>query len=125
MGAVSRIMQDASNLSGIREQTIYYIQTHLDEELNRIKVASALYLNPDYLDRRFKKEMGCSVNRYILREQVNMAKGLLLNPKISICEIASRCGYENMSNFSAMFKREVGISPNEYRKNGGMESPDL
>ena len=67
--------------SGIREQTIYYIQTHLDEELNRIKVASALYLNPDYLDRRFKKEMGCSVNRYILREQVNMAKGLLLNPK--------------------------------------------
>lgn len=125
MGAVSRIMQDVSNLSGIREQTIYYIQTHLDEELNRIKVASALYLNPDYLDRRFKKEMGCSVNRYILREQVNMAKGLLLNQKISICEIASRCGYENMSNFSAMFKREVGISPNEYRKNGGMESPDL
>ena len=125
MGAVSRIMQDVSNLSGIREQTIYYIQTHLDEELNRIKVASALYLNPDYLDRRFKKEMGCSVNRYILREQVNMAKGLLLNPKISVCEIASRCGYENMSNFSAMFKREVGISPNEYRKNGGMESPDL
>ena len=125
MGAVSRIMQDVSNLSGIREQTIYYIQTHLDEELNRIKVASALYLNPDYLDRRFKKEMGCSVNRYILREQVNMAKGLLLNPKISICEIASRCGYEYMSNFSAMFKREVGISPNEYRKNGGMESPDL
>lgn len=125
MGAVSRIMQDVSNLSGIREQTIYYIQTHLDEELNRIKVASALYLNPDYLDRRFKKEMGCSVNRYILREQVNMAKGLRLNPKISICEIASRCGYENMSNFSAMFKREVGISPNEYRKNGGMESPDL
>lgn len=125
MGAVSRIMQDVSNLSGIREQTIYYIQTHLDEELNRIKVASALYLNPDYLDRRFKKEMGCSVNRYILSEQVNMAKGLLLNPKISICEIASRCGYENMSNFSAMFKREVGISPNEYRKNGGMESPDL
>ena len=125
MGAVSRIMQDVSNLSGIREQTIYYIQTHLDEELNRIKVASALYLNPDYLDRRFKKEMGCSVNRYILREQVNMAKGLLLNPKISICEIASRCGYENMSNFSAMFKREVGISPNEYRKNGGMERPDL
>ena len=114
-----------SNLSGIREQTIYYIQTHLDEELNRIKVASALYLNPDYLDRRFKKEMGCSVNRYILREQVNMAKGLLLNPKISVCEIASRCGYENMSNFSAMFKREVGISPNEYRKNGGMERPDL
>lgn len=125
MGAVSRIMQDVSNLSGIREQTIYYIQTHLDEELNRIKVASALYLNPDYLDRRFKKEMGCSVNRYILREQVNMAKGLLLNPKISVCEIASRCGYENMSNFSAMFKREVGISPNEYRKNGGMERPDL
>lgn len=125
MGAVSRIMQDVSNLSGIREQTIYYIQTHLDEELNRIKVASALYLNPDYLDRRFKKEMGCSVNRYILREQVNMAKGLLLNPNISVCEIASRCGYENMSNFSAMFKREVGISPNEYRKNGGMERPDL
>ena len=41
MGAVSRIMQDVSNLSGIREQTIYYIQTHLDEELNRIKVVKS------------------------------------------------------------------------------------
>ena len=76
-----------------------------------------MFLNPDYLDRRFKKDTGCSVNRYILKEQLEMAKKLLLYPDITVSEIAVRCGYANMSNFSAMFKRETGVSPVEYRKN--------
>lgn len=81
MGAVSRIMQDVSNLSGIREQTIYYIQTHLDEELNRIKVASALYLNPDYLDRRFKKGNGVFGKSLYFKGTGEYGKRIAVKPK--------------------------------------------
>lgn len=117
----AKILQKTEDSNGIKEQTIRYIKMHLGEDINRVRVAESMYLHPDYLDRRFKQETGCSVNRYILKEQINMAKVLLIEDKVSIGEIASRCGYENMSNFSVMFKREVGISPNEYRKSGGKE----
>ena len=121
---VERILNDvAEALREVREPLTLvekvkkYVKEHLEEDLNRIKIAEAMFLNPDYLDRRFKKDTGCSVNRYILKEQLEMAKKLLLYPDITVSEIAVRCGYANMSNFSAMFKRETGVSPVEYRKN--------
>lgn len=75
-----------------------------------------MYLNPDYLDRFFKKETGMSVSRFIQMERVKMAKDLLNQEELSVGEIAVKCGYTNLSNFSAMFKRETGKNPIDYRK---------
>ncbi|MBO4976774.1 MAG: AraC family transcriptional regulator [Lachnospiraceae bacterium] len=41
---------------------------------------------------------------------------MLLNKTLSCTEIAYRCGFSNSAQFSAMFKREKGISPYQYRK---------
>lgn len=117
LGDVEEALREVREPLTLVEKVKKYVKDHLEEDLNRIKIAEAMFLNPDYLDRCFKKDTGCSVNRYILKEQLEMAKKLLLYPDITVSEIAVRCGYANMSNFSAMFKRETGVSPVEYRKN--------
>ena len=47
-----------------------YIKEHLSDDLKREEVAGYVYLNPDYLDRMFKKENGISIAKFITREKV-------------------------------------------------------
>lgn len=93
-----------------------YIKEHLSDDLKREEVAGYVYLNPDYLDRMFKKENGISIAKFITREKVEYAKYKLAGTNESISSIAAQVGYNNISNFSMMFKRLVGMKPNEYRK---------
>lgn len=92
-----------------------FIRAHLGDNLTRETLASAVFLNPDYLGRLFKRETGCSLNDYIVQERIEEAKRLLAQTPCSIGEIAIQIGYSNFSYFSKLFKNEVGCSPNEYR----------
>ena len=93
-----------------------YVRSSVGKDISRKDVADRMYLNPDYLDRVFKKETGMSVNRFITTEKVNMAKKLLNKGELSVSEVASLCGYTNLSGFSAMFKKETGENPIDYKK---------
>jgi len=93
-----------------------YIKLHLDNELTREQISGYVYLNPDYLDRLFKKETGMSVAKYMMEERIKVACELLTKTNISISEIAVSVGYANLSNFSGMFRKATGYNPIEYRK---------
>ena len=95
-----------------------YIREHLDEDLSREEVARAVYLNPDYLNRIFKKELNVSLSHYILEEKMKLAQELLQTTDLSITEVGSRVGFSNMSGFSYAFRRSTGRSPSSYRKEG-------
>lgn len=101
-----------------------YIKSHLKDDISRKEVAAQVFLNPDYLDRIFKKETGMSVSKYITQEKVNLAKFLLTTTDISITDIALQVGFSNISNFASMFKRIAGMNPNEYRKQSGRNTAD-
>ncbi|MDO4307126.1 MAG: helix-turn-helix domain-containing protein [Eubacteriales bacterium] len=101
-----------------------YIKNHLGDDISREEVAAQAFLNPDYLDRIFKKETGMSVSKYITHEKVNLAKFLLTTTDRSIADIALQVGFSNMSNFASMFKRMTGLNPNEYRKQTGNQQAD-
>lgn len=108
--------QELQQTQSIVHSSIQYIKEHLKEDISRKEVAAQAYLNPDYLDRIFKKETGMSISKYITQEKVNWAKFLLTTTNISITDIASQVGFSNMSNFASMFKRITDMNPNEYRK---------
>lgn len=93
-----------------------YIKLHLDNELTREQISGYVYLNPDYLDRIFKKETGMSVAKYMMEERIKVACELLTKTNISISEIAVSVGYTNLSNFSGMFRKATGYNPIEFRK---------
>jgi len=93
-----------------------FINSHLGEDISRASIAKAVFLNPDYLARLFKKETGCSLGAYIQEKRIDAAKRLLSQTNIPVNEIAERVGYDNVSYFSQVFREQTGSRPNEYRK---------
>ena len=98
------------------QRAVGYIKDNLQQDITREEVASHVFLNPDYLDRLFKKQYQTSVSKYILMERMKLAKQLLMDTKLSIGDIGAQLGYNNLSNFSSAFKKVVGKNPAEFRK---------
>lgn len=86
----------------IREKSVHYY-------------ASQLCLSENYLNRCIKKVIGRSAKQLINEVNVEYAKLLLVNTTQDIAEIAYELGYPSPSYFSKFFRKEMGISPNEYR----------
>lgn len=93
-----------------------YIRAHLDENLTRESLAAMVYLTPDYLSHLFKRETGFSLTNYIIYERIEEAKRLLAGTGQNVSDIATRCGFQNISYFSKQFKRFTGVTPREFRK---------
>jgi two-component system response regulator YesN len=102
--------------SAVVERVKQYIWDHMKEEFTREDVADAVFLNSAYLSRLFKKETGTSITDYILHVRINHAKALLAECNMKISHVAEAVGYTHFSHFSKMFKRVVGLSPQEYHK---------
>jgi two-component system response regulator YesN len=85
-------------------------------EITRTELANLVYFNPSYLSRLFKRVEGESISDFITRARIEKSK-LLLKSSKSVHEAGLLVGYSNTSHFSSMFKKLVGISPREYRKN--------
>lgn len=87
-----------------------------EQSLTREDIANQVFLNPDYLTRVFKKETGLSISDYLQQQRIEYAKELLRNTEQSISDIAVQVGYSNLSYFSTLFKKAVGVNPGEYRR---------
>lgn len=96
---------------------------HIDQNYARVdlslqSVADSLSINPAYLSRLLKQEIGISFVKYLTSVRIRQAILLMNDPSLKIYEIASRVGYANQYYFSTAFKKMLDISPLEYRKEG-------
>lgn len=78
--------------------------------------ASQLCLSPNYFGDLIKKETGRTAIEYIQQKTMDLAKDMLIHPDKSISEIADSLGYQYPQYFSRAFKKAVGCTPNDYRK---------
>lgn len=79
-------------------------------------LASRLNLSPRYLSDLLKQETGKTAIELIHIYLVNEAKNRLMGDDQSVSEIAYQLGFENLPYFSRLFKKETGISPNQFKK---------
>ncbi len=93
-----------------------YIEDHFTEKISRTEVAAYVALNENYLSRLFHTETGLSISDYILQKRMTLAKKLLVQTPKSISDIGMEIGYDATAYFIRVFKREVGKTPKEYRK---------
>ncbi len=85
-------------------------------ELSLELIADEMHYSPNYLGTTFKKEVGTSLNAYILSLRIEEAKELLINSSLKSTDIAMSTGFSSSSYFAFSFKKAVGLSPREYRK---------
>ena len=93
-----------------------YIRAHLAQELSRETLAAQIYLHPAYLSRLFKRETGVTLSDYIASERIKAACRLLEDPAIKIGAVAGQVGIPQFSYFCRVFRRIMGMSPQEYRQ---------
>ncbi|HPT30394.1 MAG TPA: helix-turn-helix domain-containing protein [Prolixibacteraceae bacterium] len=77
--------------------------------------ADKLNLSANYLGDLVKKESGFSAQDKIQLRMISLAKEMMFDPHKSISEIAYQLGFKYPQHFTRMFKKEVGVSPVEYR----------
>ncbi|WP_054023169.1 response regulator [Bacillus sp. FJAT-28004] len=109
-------MEELDSTETVVEKIKRYIALHIDEELSRQYIADYIGLSPDYIVKLFKKETGLSISDYILKERINLAKELLSKTDTTISNVALAVGFSNFSYFSTLFKKEVSMTPQYYRK---------
>jgi AraC family transcriptional regulator len=89
---------------------------HVAEDFNLARLAAQAGLSKFHFDRLFKSAMGVSPSRYHLKLRMDAARRLLRETKKSVGAVALDVGYTNSSHFAQRFRRETGLSPNEYRR---------
>ena len=93
-----------------------FIQRHACDGINVEDVLKVVPMSRTSLESAFRQLVGRSPHHEISRVRVERARRLLLESHLRVAEIARRCGYSTVEYFSAAFKREVGISPTDFRR---------
>jgi len=89
----------------------------IDQTLPTVRhLASALSLSPKYLSELLKQETGKTTIELIHLKLISEAKSQLTGGDKSISEVAFGLGFNNLSYFSRLFKKETGMKPNEFRE---------
>ena len=97
---------------------IDYIRANVGRKIRIDDVCKGVGTNASTLHFHFRRELGTSVNQFIILEKMKKARALLIGTTYSISDIAARCGFDNVYYFSNSFKKAYGISPLRYR--GGL-----
>lgn len=93
-----------------------YICENLSRDISVASIAETFYLTPNYFSRLFKRVTGEGCNEYLVRKRIEQAKSLLETTNIKSGQIACMVGYRDTNYFSLAFKKYVGVSPTQYRK---------
>lgn len=91
------------------------VQNNYMFNLSVPEFAHLAYRSVPTFKREFKKIFNDSPARWIMKQRLKLATGLLENTTLSIGEITLECGFENQTHFSRRFKESMGVSPLNYR----------
>lgn len=93
-----------------------YINSHYKENITLDSLVQLTHVNKYYLVHAFTKEYGISPISYVIARRIEEAKQLLKNDDYTVSFISQMLGFSSQSYFSQIFKKTVGLTPNEYRK---------
>lgn len=95
---------------------INYIDQHLASDLTLSVLSEEFQKNPSYLSNAFKKEVGETLTGYINKQRMHAAIRYFNTTQMSVADVAQSVGILDFGYFSKLFKKQVGVSPREYKK---------
>ena len=100
----------------IADKARQHIKTHFHENLSTSKIGEAIKLNPDYLERIYKKAYNQTITQAIHYFRIKYSRRLILEETHTIDQIANQCGYSDPGYFRRVFKKHVGMTPKAFQK---------
>lgn len=94
---------------------IKYIHQNFSQIHAITDVSQYIDVTPNYLSKLFKTDLNMTFSEFLLQVRLNEAKRLLLDPQYKVYEIANLVGIEDDKYFFKLFKKYVGVTPNQYR----------
>jgi two-component system response regulator YesN len=102
--------------SGVIAKAKTYIEENYSKDISLDDVSRIVDISSYYFSKLFKEETGENFIEYLTNIRIEKAKKLLQNREISIKNICADTGYSDPNYFSRIFKKQVGVTPTEYRE---------
>ena len=101
---------------GVVEKIKQYLQEEYRNDINYVSLGEEFGYSANYLGQIFKKQTSLTINEYVRNVRIMNAKRLLKSSDLKIFEIASDVGFSDQQYFCSVFKKNVGVTPSEYRE---------
>lgn len=78
------------------------------------EIADTIHISSGHLSRVFRRTTGMTLEGYLILQRVELAKKMLLDPRLNVAEVAERCGFCNPAYFASVFKKYAKCTPREF-----------
>lgn len=102
--------------SDLIKRIIQYIRSNYMRKLSLNDISDSVNFSVSYICKLFKDEMNMSLTNYINQIRIENAKILLHRNDIALVDVSLRCGFEDQSYFTKVFKKSTGITPGTFRE---------
>jgi AraC family transcriptional regulator len=92
-----------------------YIEAHLDDRLTLTELAGVACLSAYHFSRSFKQATGVGLHHYVMQRRLERAKTLLRRTRQPLALIALEAGFADQSHLNSVFRREIGVTPSQFR----------
>ncbi|PZE21337.1 AraC family transcriptional regulator [Paenibacillus xerothermodurans] len=114
-------LKDLVDLPSEKEKTVQriisFIERNYTEDLHLEQLQQHLHLSKFYLSKMFKEITGVTIFDFLYQRRINQAKiQFILDPALSVTEVCFQVGFKHLAHFSRIFKKQVGLTPEQYKK---------
>ncbi len=121
----TRFVTHSSPLSSQIIDALAYMENHYKAQPSLDEVAKYVGFSAGYFSRLFHAQLGMSYGQYLTNIQIRHVQILLISTDMSIMDIANETGYCHGDYLSAQFKKQVGMTPSQYRKQNPLKNPNI
>ena len=95
---------------------LQFVHDHYSDEVTMGQIAASAAVSESECLRCFRATVDTTPIRYLRQYRIRQAARLLCHTEERISDIASRCGFQDMSYFTKSFREQLGCTPTEYRR---------
>lgn len=97
-------------------RVLAYVQSHMNENIGVGDLAAVVGLSAHHFTETFKRTLGITPYKYVVNQRIEKAKKLLKGGKQSVAKIAKIVGFQSHTQFSASFRKMVGVTPAQFQR---------
>lgn len=113
---------ERENLLGNLEQVLLHLEQHLTEPVTLDELAAVAHTSKYHLSHEFQRLTGYAPIEYLIQLRLRKACLLLQTTSLPVTKITELVGIPNNQYFGKLFKKKLGQTPGEYRKNAKTQS---